>query len=295
MEESSCDNADNGSGSSSDREEPAGELSSASGESDRSQHDSGCLPFAVSDWPRGFLNFFVLRDKLDKQELHEIKLLSLCSGTDSGFHALQALIGSKAILAVSVDHNEAAHRFVTSNMDVLHHYGDMASINHNKLTFCCICKDTSGAIAEKCTYGLATIPCNPYSCLNVRRHMSDYEPFKARAARPFFDLRQFMEESPAAPRIMFLENVAGMLRKSKARGDSPTPLEFLLRGKITHGKGHINIGLKYIQRYHVSEAICLSARGVGLPMKRERIFILCALKDQYTETSSQPWWPTLRS
>ena len=170
------------------------------------------------------------------------------------------------------------------NFNPQHVFTEMSDICQ-EAAFCHVCgHDKCKAAKEETDYGMAGIPCTPFSILNPNRFDENVDPFEQEAAKPFFFLQNFLEKSPYPPRVMILENVVGMTVSSKSK---PAPIDFILNGVIRHGKHKIKVGLNFLTRYMASPVLRLNSRLCGLPVTRSRIFLVLLRKDCFSEHDMQ--------
>ena len=217
-----------------------------------------------------------------------LKLGTLCSGTDAPVVSMRRLLGPENVEHVySMDWNKHCEDFVCCNMPPAHFYKDVA----------CLLQGTAGAPCSRCSTTTCTgfmkevdmvimgFPCTPFSVLNVSRYMDGYDPFEHKAARPVFVLIEALKADTIQPKMVILENVAGMLNTltGKLAQQYKTPLDFLLHGTSTR-KNHrgqrvkFQHGLTFLEKYKCAH-FTHDSHYAGLPMIRRRLFIILIRRD----------------
>lgn len=219
----------------------------------------------------------------------KLRVMTLCSGTDSIVRSLELIVGKdKVEHLVACDNMPAAQTFIQQNFHPKHLYGDI-SCTIAKSAFCFVCNSGS------CTgihdmkddetdahVGAAGFPCPPYSLMRNGRFKAGDDPFAHSAARPFFAIRDYLETAVKPPRVFILENVAGVLSSRKNMHDAP--LDFMMYGSIRVGNAKKKrVGLKFLTQYHVAPVQQVTADVFGLPFPRPRVLWFLFRKDVFSQ------------
>ena len=113
-----------------------------------------------------------------------LRLLTLCSGTDSFVHSAHEIMQERreeVVHHLACDHAAAAAQFIKWNFQPRHFYHEVSCINKED-PCCCICQGPCDARHVDCHIGCAGFPCTPYSCLLDGRFDADDDPWTHKEA-----------------------------------------------------------------------------------------------------------------
>ena len=97
-------------------------------------------------------------------------------------------------------------------------------------------------------------------------------------ALAFQDLSLLVQELERPPKIIILENVFGLLQRSKT--NNVAPIGFIRRGTRAINGRTVRFGVEFWRDYTlVCEPFILSSVSLGLPMSRRRVFLILVRND----------------
>ncbi|MFM7982174.1 MAG: hypothetical protein ACKPKO_22930, partial [Candidatus Fonsibacter sp.] len=97
-------------------------------------------------------------------------------------------------------------------------------------------------------------------------------------ALAFQDLSLLVQELERPPKIIILENVFGLVQRSRNNGVAP--IDFIRRATCVINGRTVRFGVEFWRDYTlVCEPVILSSGSLGLPMPRRRIFLILVRND----------------
>ena len=263
------------------------------GDNESSDEEVHCVHHSWEQWPSFFRDTFNIK----AHPADSVKVVSLCSGTDSGAHALVQLLGVDAVNVLwSVDKAPEAFQWARANMRPSHYFEKMDNINEPSAR-CFICGETTCSEDEEegetmCSainelqpdVAIVTLPCTPFSSLNANRWTGD--PFEQEAAQPWFEFTRWLQNSPVPPRMVLYENVQGTLKKAQ-QSNGKAPIEVMMEGVVCAESGEKKcLGFKDLNRYWTLPVLKLRASDLGLPSSRPRVFVVLLLKAHFSSAAA---------
>ena len=172
----------------------------------------------------------------------------------------------------SIEHDSSAKKFIMANSPPKHLFKKYAALLE-KDPFCSVCDAPCSALMEEVDVLTGGFPCKPFSNLNMHRWMPDHDPFQCEEARPFFQMSQYLKQTPNPPKIVLMEDVMGSLLKGRS-GQTPAPVDFIMNGFQLEGGRKVSNGLRSLSQYVALESTIMWSNTFGLPMRRQRVFLL---------------------
>lgn len=234
------------------------------------------VPGTWENWPSVFASLAgVLHPAPKSQE--RLRVMTLCSGTDSPVAALEQIIGKENLChTVSVDAMAASQAFLMANFEPEHVFGDIDCLSKRK-TWCAGCRHKCSAVHEPQDLMIMGFPCKAFSTMNPHRWKPEVDPMQCNAAKPFLRFREWLDKNPDPPKVIVLENVAGCLKGSRTR---KAPVEFILDGTMVDKRSKLyKYGLNFAERYMVTQMPLQTCDRYGLPLRRRRVFWVMLRRD----------------
>jgi len=208
--------------------------------------------------------------------------------------ALQQIVPNDRINHVfSCDPLDHARRFMLENCDPppQHMYDTVARLMDDT-TWCWRCQGPCAAHhGETADIVVGGFPCQAFSNLRNCRFDADYKPFQTPAGKVFFEISKWirqMVKASKAPKLVLLENVPGLLRKNKS---GIAPIDVVMDGVVLEGGRATPVGLRAVfsDDYVILEPMTLSSQVLGLPMVRERVFLIMIRRDLCHDLHVRPF------
>ena len=283
-----------------DQDDLATDLDSLDGQESGTDSDIVAQPLDGSwiQWAELFGPLVGVTTQKKAQLQGELRMMTLCSGTDAPVMAMQCAAGKDRVRHIlSCDNADSSFVWVHKNSRPRpeHFLKDVADLAKPK-ALCLMCEKLCTAHHQEVDLMVAGFPCAPYSQLNPKRFTGNDAFLSHPDIQVFEHIHDFLKHAEKPPKVVVLENVAGVSKSSKdshasGAGDL-TPADWIMKGL---GGKKKRFGLGSLSRYLVRQTPPQSCMQYGLPIRRTRIFWVLLRRDEYCEKDMDTIFANLKT